>query len=178
MYLLSVAELIACKDANLFEAFLCSWILSATFYTLLYIERWDLGFRVLIPPLRRFEHCLTVCLVGRSHLNRRAQGQQHFPELGASRRFGQGATDVQRRLERKQAEVFGLRLQLQPNYLGLQIDEPAAHDFGIGGVNEQHLRLHPAIVHRKISYHTLAGTSSGGRAPSEWFLPHRARPIR
>ena len=37
---------------------------------------------------------------------------------------------------------------------GLQIDEPSANDFGIGGVNEQHLRLHPAIVHRKIRYHT------------------------
>ena len=89
-----------------------------------YMER--LGFRVLIPPLRRFENGLTVCLVGRSYLHRRAQGPQHFPELRASRRCGQGATDVQRRLERKQAEVFGLRLQLQPNYLGLQIDEPAS----------------------------------------------------
>ena len=39
MYLLSVAGLIACTDANLFEAFSCSWTSSATFYTLLEIER-------------------------------------------------------------------------------------------------------------------------------------------
>jgi len=39
VYLLSVAGLIACKDANLFEAFSCSWISSSTFYKLLEIER-------------------------------------------------------------------------------------------------------------------------------------------
>ena len=39
MYLLSVAGLIACKDANLFEAFSCSWTPSSTFYKLLEIER-------------------------------------------------------------------------------------------------------------------------------------------
>jgi hypothetical protein len=35
VYLLSVAGLIACKDANLFEAFSCSWKPSSTFYKLL-----------------------------------------------------------------------------------------------------------------------------------------------
>ena len=39
MYLLSVAARIACKDANLFEAFSCSWTPSSTFYKLLEIER-------------------------------------------------------------------------------------------------------------------------------------------
>jgi hypothetical protein len=39
VYLLSVAGLIACKDANLFEAFSCSWTPSSTFYKLLEIER-------------------------------------------------------------------------------------------------------------------------------------------
>jgi hypothetical protein len=39
VYLLSVAELIACKDANLFEAFSCSWTPSSTFYKLREIER-------------------------------------------------------------------------------------------------------------------------------------------
>jgi len=37
--LLSVVGLIACKDANLFEAFSCSWTRPATFYKLLGIER-------------------------------------------------------------------------------------------------------------------------------------------
>jgi hypothetical protein len=35
VYLLSVAARIACKDANLFEAFSCSWTPSSTFYKLL-----------------------------------------------------------------------------------------------------------------------------------------------
>ena len=43
MYLLSVVGLIAYKDANLFEAFSCSWTRSATFYKRLEIEREPLG---------------------------------------------------------------------------------------------------------------------------------------
>ena len=39
MYLLSVAGLIACKDASLFEAFSCPWTPSSTFYKLREIER-------------------------------------------------------------------------------------------------------------------------------------------
>jgi hypothetical protein len=39
VYLLSVARLIACKDASLFEAFSCLWTPSSTFYKLLEIER-------------------------------------------------------------------------------------------------------------------------------------------
>jgi hypothetical protein len=39
VYLLSVARLIACKDASLFEAFSCLWTPSSTFYKLLEIDR-------------------------------------------------------------------------------------------------------------------------------------------
>ena len=39
MYLLSVARLIACKDASLFEAFSCPWTPPLAFYKLLEIER-------------------------------------------------------------------------------------------------------------------------------------------
>jgi hypothetical protein len=39
VYLLSVARLIACKDASLFEAFSCLWTPSSTFDKLLEIER-------------------------------------------------------------------------------------------------------------------------------------------
>ena len=70
MYLLSVAGLIACKDANLFEAFSCPWPLSLTFYKLLGATRWlkggknfqasreakwpcnSMSMRVQAPPLR------------------------------------------------------------------------------------------------------------------------------
>jgi hypothetical protein len=34
-----MAGLIACKDASFFEAFLCPWTSSSTFYKLLEIER-------------------------------------------------------------------------------------------------------------------------------------------
>jgi len=43
-----VAELIACKDASLFEAFSCSWTSSSIFYKLLEIERTDLGRRACV----------------------------------------------------------------------------------------------------------------------------------
>jgi len=46
VYLLSVAGLIACKDANLFEAFSCSWPPPSTFYKRLEIERPS-----TLPPL-------------------------------------------------------------------------------------------------------------------------------
>jgi hypothetical protein len=36
----------------------------------------------------------------------------------------------------------------------LQIDETTANDFGIGGINQQHLRLHSAVVHRQIGHQT------------------------
>jgi hypothetical protein len=45
VYLLSVARLIACKDASLFEAFSCPWTPSSTFYKLLEIERHSLAER-------------------------------------------------------------------------------------------------------------------------------------
>jgi hypothetical protein len=38
-YLLSVAEIIACNDVSLFEAFLCPWTPPSTFYKLREIER-------------------------------------------------------------------------------------------------------------------------------------------
>jgi hypothetical protein len=47
-----------------------------------------LGLRGLIPPLRRLEDALTIGILRRPQLNRHAQGQEHFTELGASSRFG------------------------------------------------------------------------------------------
>jgi hypothetical protein len=43
VYLLSVARLIACKDASLFEAFSCPWTPPLAFYKLLEIERLPFG---------------------------------------------------------------------------------------------------------------------------------------
>jgi hypothetical protein len=53
-----------------------------------------LGLRGLIPLLRRLEDGWTVRMLRLSHLNRHAQGQEHFTELGTSSRFGQGAYDI------------------------------------------------------------------------------------
>jgi hypothetical protein len=53
-----------------------------------------LGLRGLIPLLRRLEDGWTVGMLSLPHLNRHAQGQEHFTELGTSSRFGQGAYDI------------------------------------------------------------------------------------
>ena len=47
-----------------------------------------LGFRGLIPLLCRLEDALTIGILRRPQLNRHAQGQEQFPELGARSRFG------------------------------------------------------------------------------------------
>jgi hypothetical protein len=51
MYLLSVAGLIACKDASLFEAFSGLWPPSSPFYKLLEIERRSDAIVLSMPPL-------------------------------------------------------------------------------------------------------------------------------
>ena len=65
MYLLSVVGLIACKDANLFEAFSCSWTPSSTFYKLLEIERRWFTHRTHLP--RRAIALVSVCPEEYSH---------------------------------------------------------------------------------------------------------------